>query len=373
MTDGCGYINKIPLSLMQIRFDWDTFPTAIQCRLAGSKVGCKLPLSLQSVYHSHVVFSQGLLMLPHSKDDAHIDPLVRIRPSQVKIRYPSNLPLDPAMLFIDLLTLSRIRSPSRLSHEVLVNLAENGVPHSVFARLFTAGLDELVAGLMAWDDPMALWRTLSRKGGVMSERRKRAAGGESRARGYGEKEKEEVEEWEMDDDELIESMLKVGSTAWWWDEVSGCPSSLEETVMVLLDAGFVPQECAVLRARLKHIVLTSVDTYLRKARLEVPMSCTAFIVPGGFILSRQLVYQLKTWPFLSWSFADPFCVLGPGEVHIKSSRRNLKCGDGLETNLIVGDVLVCHCFFSFVFCRASLLPSTADSAPMQIANGHSKG
>lgn len=38
MTDGCGYINKFPLCMMQMKYEWDSFPTAIQCRLAGSKV-----------------------------------------------------------------------------------------------------------------------------------------------------------------------------------------------------------------------------------------------------------------------------------------------------------------------------------------------
>jgi hypothetical protein len=38
MTDGAGYINKLPLLQMQSKFEWDAFPTAVQCRLAGSKV-----------------------------------------------------------------------------------------------------------------------------------------------------------------------------------------------------------------------------------------------------------------------------------------------------------------------------------------------
>lgn len=37
---------------------------------------------------------------------------------------------------------------------------------------------------------------------------------------------------------------------------------------------------------------------------------------------------------------DPFGVLGPNEVHIKSSSRNLKGTDGMLTDTILGDVLV---------------------------------
>jgi len=38
---------------------------------------------------------------------------------------------------------------------------------------------------------------------------------------------------------------------------------------------------------------------------------------------------------------DPFGVLGPEEVQIKSSKRNLRTDDGLLTDIILGDVLVC--------------------------------
>jgi hypothetical protein len=38
MTDGCGYINKIALKALRELLQWDTTPTAIQCRIAGAKV-----------------------------------------------------------------------------------------------------------------------------------------------------------------------------------------------------------------------------------------------------------------------------------------------------------------------------------------------
>jgi RNA dependent RNA polymerase len=37
MTDGCGYINKRGLLQLHAHFKWKTFPTAIQCRLGGTK------------------------------------------------------------------------------------------------------------------------------------------------------------------------------------------------------------------------------------------------------------------------------------------------------------------------------------------------
>ena len=38
--------------------------------------------------------------------------------------------------------------------------------------------------------------------------------------------------------------------------------------------------------------------------------------------------------------ADPCGVLGPNEIHVKCSRPSLKTDDGLETDIVVGDVLV---------------------------------
>lgn len=278
MTDGCGYINLFPLRELQAKYDWETLPSAIQCRIEGSK---------------------GLLMHPDSRDDDQVVPIVRIRPSQVKIQYPQHIPRDPAMLILDLLAQSRLKTPVRLSHEVVVNLSENGVPFEVFSELFTAGMSELVQGLMSWDDPYELWRTIALKGGVMGTRMSRDAGTESRARGFGERDDEDGDVDEYDEDGLLvqaaERALQVRSSAWWWDEVSGSPSTLEETVLVLLDAGFVPETCQMLREKLEKVVESKIKTYQRTAKVEVPMSCTAMIVPGACIASLEVAEAFTFW------------------------------------------------------------------------------
>jgi hypothetical protein len=38
MTDGCGFVNKFTLKTLRELLQWDTVPTAIQCRIAGAKV-----------------------------------------------------------------------------------------------------------------------------------------------------------------------------------------------------------------------------------------------------------------------------------------------------------------------------------------------
>lgn len=219
------------------------------------------------------------MLQPDEAKNLEHSPLVWVRPSQVKIKY-SDQPLDPAMLWIDLLRTSHMRSPARLSAEVIINLAENKVPHPPFLELLRRGLQEIVSGLTTWegkDAMFALWHSVAKHGCVMPARIAREAVGEARARGLSDRDAEETDE---DEDEEQGNPLLERSAAWWTDQISGCPSSLEETVMTLLDAGFQPQNCAVLKEKLHKIVTSAIQNHIKRYRLDVPMSCTAFIVPG---------------------------------------------------------------------------------------------
>lgn len=173
-----------------------------------------------------------------------------------------------------------MRSPSHLAAETIVNFAENGVPHQVFIDLMKEGLDAIVDSLLDWDGPDAmfrLWYTVARSGAVVAARLAREAGGEARSRNFFAK---DIDIEDDDEDDLDATIDNPRSMAWWGDEVSGCPSSLEETVMVMLDAGFTPRDCRVLADKLHHILKTSVNNYVHRYRIEVPMSCMAWIVPG---------------------------------------------------------------------------------------------
>jgi len=106
--------------------------------------------------------------------------------------------------------------------------------------------------------------------------------------------------------------------------------------MVLLDSGFTPQNSAILREKLHAIVKKTINTYVLKYRIDVPMSCSALLVPGQPLslfswLTVLMVYSIDTRG-----------VLAPDEIHIKSSHRNFKTQDRVETDIIIGDVLVCR-------------------------------
>ncbi|KAL4244292.1 RNA-dependent RNA polymerase [Abortiporus biennis] len=298
MTDGCGLATASVLNLLRAELNWPTRPTAVQCRLKGSK---------------------GLLLLnPESTHAPDEVPRVWVRDSQVKISYPPDCDVstDSAKFTIDVLRYSRLTSPSKLSQEIIINLAENGVPSSAITELMQETLKEKVAGLTTWSDGTPkLWCNVAKEGSVVSARLARFNAGKARAMGliYDDWQKKEVED-EDGLDQLEDA--KESSTAWWDDPVSGSPSSLEETVLHLLDAGFHPDQSGILRVKLREVVKKAINTYRSNFHIEVPQSCIAFIVP------------------------DPTGVLKAGEVHIKSSSPNLIDQWGNETDIILGDVLL---------------------------------
>ncbi|KAJ7590902.1 RNA dependent RNA polymerase-domain-containing protein [Mycena floridula] len=285
MTDGCGMINKSALRRLHHFFNWDTWPTAIQVRIAGFK---------------------GLLT--EARDNVDTDPLIQPRSSMKKITYgPKH---DNAMLIIDVLSSARPKIGGKLSIEIIINLHHNGVPIAVFRCLLKKALLELVASLTTWEGPDAmekLWLIVAKLGGVFPARVARLEAALARVNGYVNR---HVEVEDEDEDKSSPQ-----STAGCSDEASGCPFMMEEMAMCLLDAGFKPQTCAILKSLIGYILKAKIISYAEKYRMEIPMSFTAFLVP------------------------DETGVLEPGEIFFQSSRHCLPTPDGTGlTNIYVGGV-----------------------------------
>ena len=224
---------------------------------------------------------------------------VWFRPSQMKIKYADGDTLDPAKLTFDILRLPIMRSPAQISSEVIMNLAENSVPSDVFVRLLVDSIRSIVQSLTSWDGTDAmfkLWINVERAGGVLSGRRARESIGEARVRGYTNKSPDEIE-LEFNDDEndedLDQKITERRSTAWWTDYISGCPSSLEETIMVMLDAGFTPQKNPLLREKLHKVISSKIENRMQKIRFDVEESCIAFAVPGMCYSRIRMWYAIK--------------------------------------------------------------------------------
>lgn len=154
------------------------------------------------------------------RNEADEEPKVYLRPSQTKIKYDESMPFDDSMLIVDVLRPPSMQSPARLSTETITNLAENGVPTAVFINLMRQGMEEISKALTSWDEPKALYSLfadVAKLGGVMSARMARELGGESRARGYGERNDDDDQD---DDDSEIGSVdvaLREASVAWYAD------------------------------------------------------------------------------------------------------------------------------------------------------------
>ena len=285
MTDGCGFANRKVMQILYDKLPWVMPPTAIQCRVGGAK---------------------GLLLVRHDLPPELEDtPRIWLRPSQTKIKYtPAALNecilpegSDPAKLTLDILRDSRMRCPAKLSTETITNFAENGVPFDRFAELFKVNIKERLDVLLNWvktDSSAAsdvdqekrkaemklLWDALAKEGGVMSARLAREDTGKARVAGHVADDRED-EEWD-DEDGLtqLDQAIEDRSSAWWEDPISGQPSSLEETCMTMLDSGFHPETNFLLRAKPKEVARKVVKTFRTRYRFTVPMSCSAFIVPG---------------------------------------------------------------------------------------------
>jgi RNA-dependent RNA polymerase len=228
-----------------------------------------------------------LLLHPDTTRNSLPDPEVYLRDSQRKITYPKLH--DPAHLTIDVLRTSHLTTPARLSYETIINLAENGVPFHVFSGFLKLGVDAVLEGLFSWpEDPLplgaashesmrTLHRNVNRAGAVTGAKLARLNISCARAKGYIWDHKQE--DGDEDAEPLVDDLPR--STAWWPDYTSGQPSSLEETVLVLIEAGFHPLTEWVLQEKLRQVINTALNRFsISKPKMPVAESCSAFVVPG---------------------------------------------------------------------------------------------
>ncbi|KAL0570301.1 hypothetical protein V5O48_011665 [Marasmius crinis-equi] len=292
MTDGCGYANLSLFRNIQDRYSLPEVPCAVQVRIFGAK---------------------GMLVL---KSDAEDDgrPRIWLRKSQKKISYPENIDIDPSHRTLDILRLARVKSPSRSSNEVIINLSYNGVPTSELKDLQEADIKSALEPFMdlGQSDPaelMPMLQAVDRLGNVSSSRRSRQCTTELRFRGH------EKDSRSSQDDE---SELAFGGqmNTWGPDPFSGCPSTHAETIWDMIVAGIIPRGNYFLRGRIQEFVEKLILKRCSENHWEIPQSATAFAVP------------------------DPYEVLGPDEIFFKSSRREFLDNDGLITDIITGDVLI---------------------------------
>lgn len=186
-----------------------------------------------------------------------------------------------------------MQSPIQISREMITNLGENGVPHTIFTELFCRSLSTKIDSLLDWDGQDAmprLWASIFKQRDVMAARIARESTWTARARGVRLYEQED----DSEDEEAEDTDSLPRSTPWWGDDISGCPSTLEETVLSFLEYGFHPKYNSILAEKLHIMVKTAVKSCMGKYRVNIPMSCSAWIVPGMFRPSN-LTTMLNTY------------------------------------------------------------------------------
>lgn len=250
-------MNRRAAQLLQIRFGLKTLPSAVQARIGGAK---------------------GMFLL-HPEDNWN-EPRIWYRDSQNKINIPRP---DRSQLTFDLVRPPHLKFPARLSSEITINLSHNGVGLEVIEKLFINGLKAEIAKMSDWEGEGAmsrLWQAVYEEGRTASARLRRLALGASRALGLVQRDDDDDGDV---DEELLEEFVEQ-SVAWYADEVSGLPSTLSETIMKFLSAGFNPMTCPVLHDKLKNTIGTMIDNYRQKFKIGVPQSAEGFAVPGAIMI-----------------------------------------------------------------------------------------
>ncbi|KAG0704371.1 RNA dependent RNA polymerase-domain-containing protein [Suillus ampliporus] len=305
MTDGCGFINGAALTAIMRAIQYPSRPTAVQGRIAGAK---------------------GMWVLHPDPEHQVADgpPKIWIRNSQNKINLGPLHEDDTAHRIFDLLAPSRVTGPSRLSSQTLVNLAHNGVPTDSLRELMADGLHDEVRQLTEWDgrdSMLAVWRAVERAGRVVICRLRRRIAGQARALGLGQLRPNEALDDEIDDcdddrDDVAVNQPLAASGPRSRNPHSGQPTTLHESVLELLQAGFHPLKLDLLFRKLESVVTLVLDDYVGKFHIPVKESLEAYVIP------------------------DPYGVLEEGQVHFRSSELITDPESGTQMDIVTGSVLV---------------------------------
>lgn len=255
MTDGCGLINLAALEHITQRLHLGAIPTAIQGRLAGAKG----------------------MWLRHPTD-RDLRPKIWLRHSQIKVNI--DFSEDGYLFILDVVRVLSLKSPANLATQIINNLSHNGIPNCVFVKLMAEGLTTELAPFN-WMDPAGLLRlslAIHDIGGVSTIRLRRDAAAYARLLG--------AEQWssEKSGEDLFDHTLADSFSSNSTADTSGYPDNKYERAIGLLEAGFTPHHLPLLRDDVKSILNDVVDNYVKRYRVPVPMSLTAFVVPGAYCI-----------------------------------------------------------------------------------------
>ncbi|KEF63654.1 uncharacterized protein A1O9_01632 [Exophiala aquamarina CBS 119918] len=258
MNDGCSL-----MSLAYAKEVWKCWggigevPSAVQGRISGAK---------------------GLWIVDFRNSHPEVSPRdfwIEISPSQLKIKpHPSERDADETQRTFEVLKWVKVAKEGALNKQLVAILVDRGVNRDVLKAALIADLSEITDSLFsAMDDPVAM-RAWVQKQSLAS---------------------------------------RIGAT-----KMIGCfPADKRDQANMLLDAGFKPQNCAMLVKLAKAMLIDYLTRYVEKLRIKIPHSTMAFCA------------------------VDPIGLLEPGQIHLSFSHPRIHPMSGLSENQLDEiDVLV---------------------------------
>jgi RNA-dependent RNA polymerase len=263
LTDGCGLMNGSAMSRIGQHCNLAARPTGTQGRVAGSK---------------------GLWILHPSDRSPTEPPRIWIRESQRKIFLQE---LKRWHRVFDLVATARVATPRQLSQQSIINLAHGGVPSSVFKDLMREDLQRETERLTQWDvEAPVLWDAIYRAGGVSGCRLQQHTKGMGRALGVAGRSFRHEGEKENDDGNAGAAAERESAPDGDFHHIQ---SSLYESALQLVQAGFRPLECKPLNDKLQRILEFAIRSCVREYRFTLPGSAGAFLAPGMSQLNRRIL------------------------------------------------------------------------------------
>ncbi|KZT52834.1 hypothetical protein CALCODRAFT_486840 [Calocera cornea HHB12733] len=272
MTDGAGFMSEGLAHDIQAYLGLPSIPSAVQFRAAGYK---------------------GLIVLCISGHNSGEVRCIRLRSSQLKIKYRPEQLADRSLRTIDILSASTFRAPARLTAQVVMLLAENGVPNGILADLMIQALRTSLEPFVTSEaTPIDMAYAIEDLGCIIAQRSSKA-GNVIRGVCMG--------------DDLRD---REGG-----DEAEAHPGSFEESAYLCLLSGFNPKDSVYLRRKARDILKDVTRTITEEVRFKLERSVQGMIVP------------------------DPTGKLKPGEVFLQFQREYDIPNAGL-VKVVTGDVLI---------------------------------
>lgn len=180
-----------------------------------------------------------------------------------------------------------------------MNLSSNGVPDDVFTNLMDDCVRDIFKSFTAWDERDAgdmLFSYIYNTEGVLSHRVRELDAARARAAGYDNRHNISNYVAQIDDVHLIGDEVPDAEDLRYW--FSGLSSSLSESSLQMLAAGFNPKDNETLRDKIKNLLTSRINNAIeKKYSILVPLSACGFVVPGMFIGSLRSWHLLITQPF----------------------------------------------------------------------------